>query len=155
MELSSIRSRGISEVNMSHEEHESDIAFLGTVSTEQSDAHWLIKPKVNDSDVLFKVDTGADVTVVSEELFKEENFGKLQKTSKILLGPGQDSLQVKGLCTVKISTKSKTTTKDIYVISGLKMALLGRPAIHALGIISRIDTVNLDSLESVKRQFPD
>ncbi len=33
------------------------------------------------------------------------------------------------------------------------MALLGRPAIHALGIMSRIDTVNLDSLESVKRQF--
>lgn len=76
-------------------------------------------------------------------------------TSKILLGPGQDALQVKGLCTVKISTKSKTTTQDIYVISGFKMALLGRPAIHALGIISRIDTVNLDSLESVKRQFPD
>ncbi len=94
-------------------------------------------------------------TVISEELFKEEHFGKLQKTSKILLGPGQDSLQVKGLCTVKLSTKSKATTQDIYVISGLKMALLGRPAIHALGIMSRIDTVNLDSLESVKRQFPE
>ncbi len=133
----------------------SGIAFLGTVSTEKSAASWLIKPKVNDSDVLFRVDTGADVTVVSEELFKEESFGKLQKTSKILLGPGQDSLQVKGMCTVKISTKSKTTTQYIYVISGLKMALPGRPAIHALGIISRIDTVNLDGLESVKRQFPD
>lgn len=73
---------------------------------------------MNDSDVLFKVDTGADDSAVSEELFKEEHFGKLQKTSKILLGPGQDPLQVKGLCTVKISTKSKTTTQDICVISG-------------------------------------
>ncbi len=70
---------------------------------------------MNDSDVLFKVDTGADITVVSEELYKEENFGKLQKNSKILLGPGQDSLQVKGMCTVKLSTKSKTTTQDIYI----------------------------------------
>ncbi len=84
-------------MNMSHEEHESGIAFLGTVITEQSDAPWLIKPKVNDSDVLFKVDTRAGVTVVSEELYKEENFGKLQKISKMLLGPGQDSLQVNGL----------------------------------------------------------
>ncbi len=58
-------------MNMSHEEHESGIAFLGTVSTEQSDAPWLIKPKVNDSDVLFKVDTRAGVTVVLEELYKQ------------------------------------------------------------------------------------
>ncbi len=102
-------------MNMSHEEHESGIAFLGTVSTEQSDAPWLIQPKVNDSDMLFKVATGADVTVVSEELYKEENFGKLQKNSNMLLEPGQDSLQVKGMCTVKLSTKSKTTTQDIYI----------------------------------------
>jgi len=58
------------------------------LSTEQNDAQWLIKLKVNNSEVLIKVDMGADVTVVSEELFKEEHFGKLQKTSKILLGPG-------------------------------------------------------------------
>lgn len=30
------RSRGISEVNMSHKEHESDIAFLGTVNTDKT-----------------------------------------------------------------------------------------------------------------------
>lgn len=35
------------------------------------------------------------------------------------------------------------------------MALLGQPAIHALGVIVRIDRVNLDSMESVKRQFPE
>lgn len=98
---------------MTRDEQEGDMAFLGTVSTEQNDAPWLIKLKVNGSEVLFKVDIGADVTVVSEELFKQENFSKLQKTSKILLGPGQDSLQVKGRCTAKLSTKSKTTTQDM------------------------------------------
>lgn len=35
------------------------------------------------------------------------------------------------------------------------MALLGQLAIHALGVIVRIDRVNLDSMESVKRQFPE
>lgn len=35
------------------------------------------------------------------------------------------------------------------------MALHEWPAIHALDIIARIDTVNLDSLESVKKQFPE
>ncbi|ROL55227.1 hypothetical protein DPX16_5737 [Anabarilius grahami] len=103
------RSRGISEVNMTGDEQEDDMAFLGTVSTEQNDAPWLIKLKVNDSEVLFKVDTGADVTVVSEDLFKQENFGKLQKTSKILLGPGQDSLQVKGEPVWISDTKQKGT----------------------------------------------
>lgn len=56
---------------------------------------------------------------------------------------------------VTISSKSKTTTQDIYVVSGLKMGLLGRPAIHAVGIIARIDTVSLESLDSVKIQFPE
>ncbi|RXN25204.1 Retrovirus-related Pol poly from transposon opus [Labeo rohita] len=53
------------------------------------------------------MDTGADVTVVSEELFNEENFGKLQKTSKKLLGPGQDSLQVKGKSTATADVLSR------------------------------------------------
>lgn len=35
------------------------------------------------------------------------------------------------------------------------MGPLGRPAIHALGILAKIYTVNLDSLDSVKRQFPE
>lgn len=59
---------------MTRDEQEGDMAFLGTVSTEQNDAPWLIKLKVNGSEVLFKVDIGADVTVVSEELFKQENL---------------------------------------------------------------------------------
>ncbi len=58
-------------MNMCYEEHESGIALLATVITEQTDAPWLIKLKVNDSDMLFKVDTRAGVTVVSEELYKQ------------------------------------------------------------------------------------
>lgn len=39
------RSRGISEVNMTRDEQESDIEFLGTVSTEQNDSPLADKTK--------------------------------------------------------------------------------------------------------------
>ena len=42
----------------------------------------------------------------------------------------------------------------MYVVPGLKFSLLGRPAIQALGLVARVDTVALDSVERVKEQFP-
>ena len=42
----------------------------------------------------------------------------------------------------------------MYVVPGLKFSLLGRPAIQALGLVARVDTVALDSVERVKELFP-
>ncbi|KAI4874700.1 hypothetical protein NFI96_001267 [Prochilodus magdalenae] len=134
---------------------DSDIAFLGTVNTEPADAPWLIKVKADDNEVLFKVDTGADVTVVPEELYRRGKFSRLENITKILHGPGQEALTVVGMFPAKLTVNRKSTTQDIYVVSGLKTALLGRPAIQALGVIARIDMVCLNSQESVKKQFPE
>ena len=102
----------------------------------------------------FKIDTGADVTVVPADMYSSERFHKLQKSNKILFGPGQTKLYVQGKITATLSKNGKSTTQDVYVVAGLKTPLLGRPAIKALGLVARVDTVILNDKETVKQEFP-
>jgi len=60
-------------------------------------------------------------------------------------------ITVKGKFTATIGTDSKSTTQEVYVVPVLKFSLLECPAI---GLVSRVDTVALDSFERVKEQFP-
>ena len=71
---------------------------LGTVSANAigANALWLVKVKLNGDDIEFKVDTGADVTVIPEQLYSAARDGKLQPSSLPLNGPTGESLEVCG-----------------------------------------------------------
>ncbi|KAI4881647.1 hypothetical protein NFI96_006235, partial [Prochilodus magdalenae] len=144
------RSGAPNEVNTTGSDEE-EIAFLGTVSSEGEP--WLITLKVNEDTAVLKIDTGADVTVLSEEIFRKGQFPQLQSTKKVLQGPGRTPITVRGKFTTSIRTDNKSTTEEVYVVPELKCNLLGRPAIQALGLVARVDTVALDSRERVKEQF--
>ncbi|KAE8737488.1 hypothetical protein FOCC_FOCC017048 [Frankliniella occidentalis] len=84
----------------------------------------------------FQVDTGADVTVISNKTFLEEFSGaSLQKTSHRLRGPGQRPLTVLGLISVDVKWRDRTSTTDVYVIQEDARSLLGRPAIEDLKML--------------------
>lgn len=84
----------------------------------------------------FQVDTGADVTVISNKTFLEEFSGTtLQKTSHRLRGPGQRPLTVLGLISVDVKWRDRTSTTDVYVIQEDARSLLGRPAIEDLKML--------------------
>lgn len=57
------------------------------VSSEATDAPWLIKLKVNGCDATFKRDTDTDLTVLSDEVLKNGQFQNLEKFQKVLHGP--------------------------------------------------------------------
>ncbi|XDV25073.1 hypothetical protein PO909_029054 [Leuciscus waleckii] len=76
---------------------DSELTLESTVSSDGEP--WLINLKVNEHTAVFKIDTGADVTVLSEDVFQKWEF-------------------------------------------------------PALGLVARVDTVALDSVERVKEQFP-
>ena len=46
-----------------------DCGFLGEVNSNDSEL-WIINLKVKDTDIQFKIDTGADLSVVPEDVFK-------------------------------------------------------------------------------------
>ena len=63
-----------------------DTAFLDTVSN-SGEKSWLISIKVQNIDVKFKLDTGAEVTAISEETFQLLNNCTLSHPEKNLYGP--------------------------------------------------------------------
>ncbi|KAK3521232.1 hypothetical protein QTP70_001229 [Hemibagrus guttatus] len=101
-----------------------------------------------------KIDTGADVTAVSETLYDQGQFRILEKPAKVLRGPGETCLNVKGMFTATLSKNNKNTTENIYVVRGLSMPLLSGTAAMALQLVARVESISLDSRETVKREFP-
>ena len=70
-------------------------AFLDVMTT-KPETTWNITVTLNSKPVKFKLDTGAAVTAISEEVFKTIPTAQLQKPSKILSGPTRQKLNVLG-----------------------------------------------------------
>ena len=82
----------------------------------------------------FKVDTGADVTVIPESVYCPNEDGKLEPASIPLNGPTGEMLEVCGRFTAHLTRKGVESKQEIYVVRNLSRALLGRPAIQALNV---------------------
>ena len=110
---------------------ESD-AYLGTMDSESavlssissnSDEPWIIDLKVGQGFIRFKIDCGADVTVISEDMYLKIGKLPLEKSSKRLYGPGNVPLKVMGSFTAKLETNASSAVERIYVVKGLDRCL--------------------------------
>ena len=86
----------------------------------------------------FKLDTGADVSVISKEIFKTLEISSLHTTDTNLTGAGSQPLQVCGKFEADLQYKARSSRQ-------LSKALLGKPALESLNLITRIDSVDKDS----------
>ena len=95
--------------------------FLGVVSFQEvnniAEDSWRVPIIVNGTKVVFKIDTGADVTVLPESEFKRMET-TLQTSSKILTGPAKGILKVCGTFLGKLETDKSETEQEIYVVKG-------------------------------------
>ena len=96
---------------------------------------WNVQLQVNGKDVCFKIDTGAEVSAISKDVFEAIGRPSLQKPTKILCGPDKTPLDVLGCATVQLSYKQLSIKHHMYVIQRLSNNLLGLPAITALNIL--------------------
>lgn len=87
--------------------------------------------------ITFKIDTGADVTVIGEEhLTKfDKQLADLKHTRKSLMGPDGKKLTCLGYFMARMSVNNKNKDQICYVCRNVKIPLLGRPAIRALEIL--------------------
>lgn len=120
------------------------VEFLDTVDAVNSDTPWIAKLQLNNREVEFKVDTGADVSVLPEEHYQPGRDGALEKMTRKLSGPVGNQLQVLGKISGYIKRGGEHTIQDIYVVRGLTRPLLGKPAIEALQVV----TLNVQSITS-------
>ena len=89
---------GIREVEATNGDNDENV-FLGEVTVAQvRDSDWDITLLINNKPLTFKIDCGADVTVVSKADYeKVASDSTLLKTDKVLLGANQQPLNVIGV----------------------------------------------------------
>ena len=114
---------------------------------------WTVNIFLNEYPIEFQIDTGADVTVISEDQYQKLKIPGLQLPSKSLVGPSQDKLQVCGKFIGTLTYKSNTVKQDVYVVKGLRKSLIGRPTITAFKLISQVNNVKSNQHKIVS-QFP-
>lgn len=77
--------------------------------------------------------------------------GELEKALKRLYRPGGAKLTVLGSATEALSYKEREIIEKIFVVRGLQVVLLSRPASVTLKLVARVDTINQ---ESVRQTYP-
>lgn len=132
-----------------------DEAYLDTVSGSETSA-WLTNIQVNKENISFKMDTGAAVTAISLDTHKQLKEPQLTAANKALYGPSRKKLTVKGMFKATISRGGITAKQHIFVVDGLKMNLLGLPAISTLKLAARLDAVGetTDLHAAVMAKYP-
>ncbi len=73
-----------------------EVAFLGSLSVDANGSPWMTDIHVENLNARFKIDTGADVTAIPEMLYNQGQFSRLERPTRVLLGPGGTRLDVKG-----------------------------------------------------------
>ena len=103
---------------------------------------WTVTIAVNHTPVELHIDTGAEVTLISEQAWREVRQSTLSPPGRILRGPNARERATMGRFTAQLSKGERTTDEEVYVVKCLHKPLLGRPAIDELGLVMCIASVD-------------
>ena len=119
---------------------------------------WKADIAINDKIIKFKIDSGADVSVLPYDVYnklkKQTELG-LEPTNKVLLGPCNYKLNCIGKFKAKLSTNHKSVDNEVFVVKGLQRQLLSRQVSQSLNLINKIDAINKkDYRTDIVEQYP-
>ena len=127
-----------------------DASFLDVVTDEKGSTSWNVSLSVNGQSVNFKVATGAEVSVISEETMNrliQDTRSEWRSTTKCLVTVNKTPLDVKCEFTACLTYSNRSVEQTVYVVKGIQNNLLGLPAIKALEMLARIGTIQKAILE--------
>ena len=115
--------------------------FLGTVSScDKFEEPWSVVLHVNRKPMQFKIDTGANISVISVSTYQALPQRPKLKPSNAMLSSLGGMLKCKGQFTAEISHKTKQFFVDICVIEeSCVNNLLSRHAACHMGLVQRIE----------------
>lgn len=118
---------------------------VNTVTT-QDDKPWLVKLQIEEQSVSFKIDSGADVSVITPETYRQLKQPTLTPARVHLRGAGGSSLECLGQLQTTIKRKGKAFDVPLYVVKGARCNLLSREASKKMNLIHlSIDESSLES----------
>ena len=150
------RSRTVANVSEDSTETEPmETSYLNAVTNNRKiTKSWNIQVTVNGKEFSFVIDTGAEVSAISKDVFEAIGKPQMINPTKVLCSPGRQVLDVLGCSTVKLSYKQRSIKQKVYVIRKLANNLLGLPAIIALNILTQVNAVH--SMDNpIANKFPD
>ena len=138
-------------VDYTRDHQDTNSSYLDTVRGEQNRI-WEVEVTVNNRIVPFKVDTGAEVTAISEPTWISLGItSPLTKTNTLLFGPDQTPLEFIGTTSLSLTYRHhESCSQTVYVIKGLRNNLLGLPAIRELTFLTNVCTVE----KPIMAQYP-
>ena len=92
--------------------------------------------------IKFKIDTGADVTMIPSTTCDLCYDGSLHRTKVPLVGPGLNELKVCVWFEVTLEKGKNEVKETVYVVEGLQIPLAGIPIIWKMNLISKVNTID-------------
>ena len=136
------RTRGIQ--ILEYDSHEDD-AFEQQVGTlgGPNESAWFTKVNVNGQPVRFKLDTGAEVSLIPKHMLHKIHRGPIRPTKTRLTAFGGNVLMPLGKITARCSLKGRSVTLDFYVVDFATTPILGLNGCTKLELIDRVEEVQL------------
>ncbi|UYV82065.1 hypothetical protein LAZ67_21000644 [Cordylochernes scorpioides] len=130
--------------------------FVGNIyENGQNSNDWKVYVKVDKIKILFKMDTGADVNIIPQEIyFKNFAHKKLCKPDIQLLGPRQVKLHVIGKFTALIEKDGRSIPGEIFVVPQLMQPLLSGKASESLNLIKRLQSIEKRNSLNPFEEYP-
>ena len=104
-------------------------------------------------DIKFKLDIGADFTVVPTNWFKQLTSYSLTNIDACLSSATGSALNVRSKFRATLTYWSKRRSTDIFVADNVQTPLLGRSIIEALGLIHRVKAISKIPVD-IRIQYP-
>ena len=122
--------------------------FIDSISDDQNKnkTDWLLPLDVNKTSITFKLDTGAQVNILSEnDYHKMINKPKLNKTNVKLVGYSGSSIPVLGTCIATIDYKGSQFKIQFVIVKGRAQCILGLKTCDRLNLVKRVLVVEAES----------
>jgi len=156
------RSKAVHRVEESEREEEPNKAkgFLGALSKQDASerqTRWTAQVDVDGKPIDFKLDPGADVTVIPYIMYKKLwSKRNLEESDLRLSGPDGSKIEAVGMFATKLQHKAVSVRDDVYVVRGLSQPLLGLRACEDLQLVKRLCQVGGRQNTEVDptREFP-
>lgn len=124
--------------------------YVGTVTCNDKNDAWFVNLPVSGTQVRFKIDTGADVSVLTQKTYDSLSQAPLLSPSRAsLLSPG-GKIEVCGEFNTETEYKGSRYMFKLVVIGGeTGTNLLSRSVASQMGLIVRADTVKLSKSNEI------
>lgn len=126
-----------------------EVVDLHKIHSNPTKSPWIATVFVDEKPVDFKLDNGADFTVVPYDTFLSFDLQtKLELTDKVLLGPCNYKMNCKGKFTTNLTYNLNSIKETVYTVESLARPLFGRSTAVKLNLISRLCELTSDDYKA-------